>query len=283
DAVKIGDSGRVILVLKVWALSFRGSGRTKYAYEMLHLIHNLSNVWPKSVCKLVLDNWLLNPTGRPNSWVEVDLMQEHMNYWIKVKMIAPCVEVLRHLAKTMNGLLGVDSGTRHEPVDLTTDIPELMVSLDDLHVYREHQFRILDDDDPPTVDIVTAGLQSISDVSNSPLDEFNSAFSKLQARSRLTPVVGGSEHPTHTLAPPIDSIPTPELRPNGQNDSSIPSPACESDDETKSGDSESENGSELDTWAQYRIAFEEARDELAEPTLTRDRAEDVALDMDEDD
>lgn len=45
DAVKCGDSGRVVLVLKTWALSFRGNGRTKYAYEMLHLIHNLTSVW----------------------------------------------------------------------------------------------------------------------------------------------------------------------------------------------------------------------------------------------
>jgi hypothetical protein len=45
DAVKAGDSGRVVLVLKTWALSFRGNGRTKYAYEMLHLIHNLTSVW----------------------------------------------------------------------------------------------------------------------------------------------------------------------------------------------------------------------------------------------
>lgn len=49
DAVKQGDSGRVVLVLKTWALSFRGSGRTKYAHEMLHLIHNISHVWPKAV------------------------------------------------------------------------------------------------------------------------------------------------------------------------------------------------------------------------------------------
>lgn len=45
DAIKCGDSGRVVLVLKTWALSFRGNGRTKYAYEMLHLIQNLTNVW----------------------------------------------------------------------------------------------------------------------------------------------------------------------------------------------------------------------------------------------
>jgi hypothetical protein len=30
DAIKCGDSGQVVLVLKIWALSFRGSGRTKY-------------------------------------------------------------------------------------------------------------------------------------------------------------------------------------------------------------------------------------------------------------
>ncbi|KZP08017.1 hypothetical protein FIBSPDRAFT_914360 [Athelia psychrophila] len=299
DAVKAGDSGCVLLVLKVWALSFRGSGRTKYAYEMLHLIHNLSNVWPKPVCKLVLDNWLLNPTGKPNSWVEVDLMQEHMNYWIKnfykahgssaswewLEMIAPCVEVLRNLAKTMNGLLGVDSGIQHEPVDLTTDIPELMTSLDDLHVYREHEFRVLDDDDPPTIDIITAGLQSISDSSSNPVDEFCSTFSKLQARSRLTPVVGGSEDLNHTPAPPSNIFPTPVLQPTVPDDSTIPSPTRHSDDEAKSSDSEpeSENDNEVDAWAQYRVAFEEASNELEEPTLTRDRAEDVALDMDEED
>jgi hypothetical protein len=45
DAIKCGDSGRVISVIKVWALGFQGNGRSKYAYEMLHLLHNLINVW----------------------------------------------------------------------------------------------------------------------------------------------------------------------------------------------------------------------------------------------
>lgn len=49
DAIKAGDSGRVLLVLKIWALSFRGNGRTKYAYEMLCIIHNLTHVWPKPI------------------------------------------------------------------------------------------------------------------------------------------------------------------------------------------------------------------------------------------
>jgi hypothetical protein len=46
DAVKMGDSGQIVLTLKMLALSYRGNGRTKYAYEMFHLIHNIEHVWP---------------------------------------------------------------------------------------------------------------------------------------------------------------------------------------------------------------------------------------------
>jgi hypothetical protein len=49
DSIKAGDSGRLILILEVLALSFRGNGRSKDAYEMLHLIHNLTHVWPKPI------------------------------------------------------------------------------------------------------------------------------------------------------------------------------------------------------------------------------------------
>ena len=49
DAVKCGDSGRIVMVLKIWACSFRGHGRSKYAHEMLHIIHNLTHVWTKGL------------------------------------------------------------------------------------------------------------------------------------------------------------------------------------------------------------------------------------------
>lgn len=47
DCIKCGDSGRVLLVLKVLALYYRGCGRTKYAQEVLFLIHNFKHVWPE--------------------------------------------------------------------------------------------------------------------------------------------------------------------------------------------------------------------------------------------
>ena len=49
DAIKAGDSGRVLVILKLWVFSYRGSGRTKYAHEMLHLLHNILHVWPTGI------------------------------------------------------------------------------------------------------------------------------------------------------------------------------------------------------------------------------------------
>ncbi len=106
DAIKGGYSGRICHVLKVLALMYRGLGRTKYAHETLHIIHNLTHIWPKPLRYVVLPvryvpaltsrlssdimvkNWLVNPTGKPNSWVPVDLMQEHNNFWTKVRFSA---------------------------------------------------------------------------------------------------------------------------------------------------------------------------------------------------
>ncbi|KAI0727631.1 hypothetical protein C8Q72DRAFT_953229 [Fomitopsis betulina] len=64
DCIKCGDSGC-------------------YAQEVLFLILNFKHVWPEPLQRIVLKNWLVNPTGKANSWVEVDLLQEHLNFWIK--------------------------------------------------------------------------------------------------------------------------------------------------------------------------------------------------------
>ncbi|KAG9088039.1 hypothetical protein FRC07_012688 [Ceratobasidium sp. 392] len=46
SAVKRGDSGRIVLALKTYALSFRGAGRSHYAKEALSIIHHVQKVWP---------------------------------------------------------------------------------------------------------------------------------------------------------------------------------------------------------------------------------------------
>ncbi|KAH9829307.1 uncharacterized protein C8Q71DRAFT_718418 [Rhodofomes roseus] len=143
DTVKCGDSGRLVLVFKILALYYRGCGRTKYAQEVLFVLHNIIHVWPEPLRKVVLQNWLVNPTGKPNAWVEVDLMQEHFNFWIKtiykahgpaaswewLAMISPCIDILRRLATEINTTPGAKQGTKHTTPNLDRDIAYLMASL----------------------------------------------------------------------------------------------------------------------------------------------------------
>ncbi|TEB28338.1 hypothetical protein FA13DRAFT_1794076 [Coprinellus micaceus] len=143
-------------------------------------------VWPKKIADIVLQNWLLNPTNKDNAFVEADLVQEHMNYWIKVfykahgpnttwdwlEMISPCVYALRHLANAMKKVLGTDLGTRHAPVDLTIDIKVLMHSLKDHQVYEKVSGRILDKDDKPIPASSTPSTSNATEaVSSSPFTD----------------------------------------------------------------------------------------------------------------
>ncbi|KAK7021950.1 hypothetical protein VNI00_017129 [Paramarasmius palmivorus] len=292
DAIKAGDSGRVVLVLKTWALSFRANGRTKYAHEMLILIHNLSVVWPPAVKAIVLNNWLLNPTGRPNSWVEVDLVQEHFNFWIKsyykahgsnaswewLGMIAPCVPVLRHLANMMKGALGVDVGTKHAPPNLTNDIEVLMKSLKENGVYQlDTNRKPLEDDDAPVVDTITTGLTSLTQTTSNPIDEYNRTFVRLQRRRRMTPVVGNpstqAESSTQTTA---DEMIVETASSEGQQqpttaevDDNLPEEVHESDSDPDDLEDDVDYG-------------EDDLEEEEDPTLERNSAKDVSMDMDND-
>ncbi|KAH8980724.1 hypothetical protein EDB92DRAFT_1805595 [Lactarius akahatsu] len=203
DAIKSGDSGRVLLVLKLWALSFRGSGRSKYAYEVLHLLHNVTHVWPEPVVRIVLNNWLVNPTGKANSFVELDLMQEHLNYWIKnyyqahgsgaswewLATISPCIEVLRRLATEVNNTLGSKQGNRHASADLTKDIKILMDSLEQNDVYKVLG-RTLGDDKSPAPDAIGEGYSALTWGAKSPLRQFNRLISTLQRCCTIPPLVG---------------------------------------------------------------------------------------------
>ncbi|KXN83323.1 hypothetical protein AN958_01559 [Leucoagaricus sp. SymC.cos] len=100
---------------------------------------------------IILQNWLLNLSGNPNSFVEVDLIQEYLNFWIKtfykahglntswewLFLISPCVEVLHQLASSFNSALGSDQSVQHTTPNLSCDIMSLIDSLHDHHVYEK--------------------------------------------------------------------------------------------------------------------------------------------------
>ncbi|KAF8155444.1 hypothetical protein B0H34DRAFT_783353 [Crassisporium funariophilum] len=183
DAVKAGDSGRVVLVLKIWALGFRGNGRTKYAYDMLHFIHHITNVWPKGFQDIVLKNWLLNTTGNPNSFCEFDLIQEHLNFWVKNTYKVHGSNLSWEWLETMAPLQcsTKNQGTQHAPPELTDDIEALMDSLHKNNMYWLKRDQILDDGDEPVKDVIALGLRSLKDGSKSPLSE------RLQTRRHMHP------------------------------------------------------------------------------------------------
>ncbi|KAJ7175659.1 hypothetical protein C8R46DRAFT_1160852 [Mycena filopes] len=144
DSIKAGDSGRIVLVLKLLALSFRGNGRSNH-------------VWPKPLRNIILNNWLVNPTGHPFSWVET-IYQAHGSAasWEWLAMVAPCVTALRHLSTSITRILGSDQGTKHEPADPSTDIKLLMKSLAEHDVYKIKGRVFAEGDGTPTPDVIAS-------------------------------------------------------------------------------------------------------------------------------
>ncbi|KAK7049041.1 hypothetical protein R3P38DRAFT_3307636 [Favolaschia claudopus] len=180
-----GDSGRIVIILRLWAFSYRGNGRTNNAHEMLHVLHNLICVWTKELRCIVLQNWLGNPQGKFKGFVEIDLVQEHLNFWIKKIYKA---DGAGHSWDWLT-LLGNRQGSKHATPDLVADISALMASLDEHEVYIEKEGRVLDDDEKPGPDVISVGMAALTHgTSTTPLAEFNEQFDVLRARRRLTPV-----------------------------------------------------------------------------------------------
>lgn len=207
-------------------------------------------------------------------------------------MVAPCITALRHLSTSIISILGSDQGTKHEPADLSTDIELLMKSLSKNNVYQIKGRVFADGDGTPTPDVITVGIQQLSDSSSNPLTEYNTAFLKLQARSQLIPLVddwsdaeasvsGGVAALPSTASPLAPEPPSQPTPPTAVVNPALfdPIDITESvqDDGSDRDDSEDDDGF-IDE--EELTAFERVMDEVAEPTLTRDMAADVALDMD---
>ncbi|KAJ7206570.1 hypothetical protein GGX14DRAFT_568125 [Mycena pura] len=306
DAIKAGDSGRIVLILKLFAFTYRGNGRTKYAHEMLHVLHNIVNVWSDGLRHTILHNWLLCPTNKTNAFVEVDLVQEHLNLWIKriykadgdahswdwLAFVSPCVDVLRRLATSMNRDLGSRQGNKHTIPDFDNDIHCLMASLTEHEVYVQKEGRVLDDDEMPAPDVLSAGAAALTHgTTSNPLQEFNAQFDQLRQRRELIPVSELAQYLTEPpLHLPLHSSPIPQGHPAETAavlDTSTDVP--DSEMITVAGDNLTLDLDPLSALANPPDN-EDEQDEQApdedffadSPTLTRLDPEDVDLDMDDD-
>jgi hypothetical protein len=104
SAIKRGDIGLIVHILRVWMVMMRTpKTMPKYADAIFETLGRLETYDPSLkyvtiiffFCALVdnnnrkffLHNWLVNVTGNPNGFKEVDLLQEHHNFWLKVRHV----------------------------------------------------------------------------------------------------------------------------------------------------------------------------------------------------
>ncbi|KAG9119106.1 hypothetical protein FRC07_006041 [Ceratobasidium sp. 392] len=225
EAIRSGNSERIVVILKTIILAFRGTRHTKYAYETVVFLHNYLHVWPVPLRNAIMKAWLVNITGKPDSFKPADLMQEHLNLQIKeiykahgsnrswewLAMIAPVVHLLRRVAHEFHTSLGDRQGTKHSAVSIKDDIRALIENLKAHRVYEKHPGRKFDPDDSPPKNVITEGHQRLAHGSNRTIDHYNKYFKDLQRRLRVSPVSKMATQPTSAPDASSSHLPPPPL------------------------------------------------------------------------
>ncbi|KAK7000493.1 hypothetical protein R3P38DRAFT_3617514 [Favolaschia claudopus] len=134
-----GDIGRVFEVLL--RFSFWGANSTNYGNELLELACSFLYEFSDDLKIAVWNNYLVNPSGLLGHWLELDLLQEHFNFWIKRlfnskshdfdgKHLSEAVGLniagISKLRETFPGLFGLKrGGQRHTNASTVHDINKL--------------------------------------------------------------------------------------------------------------------------------------------------------------
>ncbi|KAI0312034.1 hypothetical protein OF83DRAFT_1067874, partial [Amylostereum chailletii] len=85
-ATALGDIGRVLEVHKKWIFAFAGSGNSNYTAYMSEQFINLEYDFSRDALATriaLLNNYLVNLKGQVGHFHELDLMQEHFNFWLE--------------------------------------------------------------------------------------------------------------------------------------------------------------------------------------------------------
>ncbi|KAJ6623265.1 hypothetical protein B0H10DRAFT_1943992 [Mycena sp. CBHHK59/15] len=277
DAIKKGDSGWIVLVLKQFTFGYRAMEEQNMRTRCCTFCITLH---------VILHNWVLNPTGKHNTFVEVDLKfykaDGDAHSWDWLAFVSPCVDVLHQLAVRFNEDLGARQGNKHTILDLTKDIQCLMANLQEHEVYIVKEGCVLDDDEMPALDVLSTGAAALTHgAMTNPIEEFNDQFDQLRRRRRLIPVADllhtSCPHSPVALASPAESdgLPDTIIFFNGNNLTSEPLGGDDLDDggppvlvPPTPPASDDEEGYDEDLFAQS-------------PTLTRLETANVDLDMDD--
>jgi len=137
DARKHGDGERILRLYKFMLLYYKVDGRTKYAYQTLHLLSQVSFLLPPALAHELKWNRFVNTKGGLDKNVELDRHLEHQNKYVKLdlaryqgkiteKSLARCSRSYSKIEKILNSIDNeisvVQPSGRHTEVDLTADV-----------------------------------------------------------------------------------------------------------------------------------------------------------------
>ncbi|KAJ7849458.1 hypothetical protein B0H13DRAFT_1906139 [Mycena leptocephala] len=134
-AIAEGDIGRVFEVLKACS--------TNYGNEMLELACNFLYDFPPALQHAVLNNYLANTTGLLGHWLELDLLQEHFNFWIKRLFNSKAMISIQNISPRPSirdrfpGIFGFKKNQgKHKNADTMNDLNALGTHYRDDHIMQ---------------------------------------------------------------------------------------------------------------------------------------------------
>ena len=140
DTKKHGDGKGILKLYKFLLLYFKVDSRTKYSYQTLHLLAQVSFSLPPALSHELTWNRFVNTKGGIDTNVELDRHLEHHNNYVKAdlsqyqgklteKSIERCSRLYKKFQTVVENidpqLLVKEPSGRHTPVDWVDDVNKL--------------------------------------------------------------------------------------------------------------------------------------------------------------
>lgn len=173
-AIKRGDVGAILDIITHSMLAFRGTGKTpKYADALFSMVIRLKRMEPK-VRNAWLINWLANLSGLEEAFKEMDLLQEHQNFWDKIiynakgsnrtwawlAMVSVCIFALRDVIRKMQKeFVTPFNSISHTSPSTETDIKTIRNYLETQRLQTYHPERENNSSATESRDLIEAGSE----------------------------------------------------------------------------------------------------------------------------
>ncbi|KAJ7588811.1 hypothetical protein C8J56DRAFT_1049740 [Mycena floridula] len=151
QAVSFADPGRVLRVMRYWALSYRGTSQHNYARECVEVLLKWKYELTDPLRKALERSWFVSHWGIYGRSIASDLYLEQLNFWVKRVFIAQgngvtvkyiiekgsaCVEAFRDISHLVVNFFGdPDRARRSKELAFTEDMRVLVEEMvqKDLH------------------------------------------------------------------------------------------------------------------------------------------------------